>query len=265
MQLSKDGQKIKSMRAGGIILRSVLDDVVSIVKPGVTGVDLDRLAEAKILQGGGKPAFKNYHGYPATLCVSVNDEVVHGIPSAKPLSVGDIVSLDAGIIYQNYVTDCATTVIVTQNGCQTIKQIMDKTKPEQFDKLPVKERLLAVTAKSLMLAIKAVKAGATTGDIGHAVSEYVAGFGFGVVRDLVGHGVGESVHQEPSVPNYGKAGSGYVLKEGETIAIEPMVTVGDWHITVDPDSWTIRTKDGSLAAHFEQTVLVTKNGYEILT
>ncbi len=258
-KLPVNEHKITAMRKGGALLHQILVELTEKVRPGVTGRELDQLAEQKIRAADAAPAFKHYRGYPASLCVSVNDEVVHGIPSAYAFKSGDVVSLDLGLNYDHFYTDSAITVVVTDHAAKTIDQIKSSGASSAVEKLVV------VTSESLYKGIEQVRAGIHTGDIGHAIQAHVEQHRLGVVRDLVGHGVGQSVHEEPSVPNYGTKGSGAVLKEGQTIAIEPMVTKGDWHVTTDPDGWTVRTKDGSLAAHFEHTVLVTQDGYEILT
>lgn len=256
-----DSKQIIAMRAGGKILHTILASLVGIVRPGQTGIELNAFAEARIASARAVPAFKHYHGFPAALCVSNNDEVVHGIPNAKKLKKDDVLSLDLGIQYQGYFTDCATTVIVTDDGAETIEDILKK----RDDTLKLHELLLKVTWQSLQAGIAAAIAGAHTGDIGYAVQTVAEAHKFGVVRDLVGHGVGTAVHQKPNVPNFGKAGSGEMLTNGLTIAIEPMITLDDWHVICDADGWTIRTEDGSVAAHFEHTVLVGDNGAEVLT
>lgn len=256
-----DPKQIEAMRTGGKHLHTILQFVANQVKPGITGLELNKIAETEIAAIHATPAFKNYHGYPAALCVSNNDEIVHGIPNAHPLQKGDVVSLDLGIVFDGFFTDSALTVIVTENGAQTIKDILNKP----HNTLSKHELLLKVTWGSLLAGIEAVRDGARTGDIGNAVQTLAEAHKFGVVRDLVGHGVGKAVHEEPSVPNFGKKGTGDLLRTGQTIAIEPMITLGSWHTTTDDDDWTIRTADGSLSAHFEHTVLVTENGADILT
>jgi len=253
----KSKKEIERLREGGKILAAVLRTVADAVRPGATTKELDELAEKLIRERGGAPIFKGYQSYgsrtayPASICTSINDEVVHGIPSAKrKLRAGDIVGIDIGMRYpidpSGMVTDMAVTL--------PVGKISDEA-----------ERLINVTRKSLDIGIKAVRAGATLGDIGSAIQEFVEKNNFGVVRDLVGHGVGHQLHEEPEVPNFGRAGTGMILKEGMVLALEPMVTSADWHVLVDKDGWAWRTRDGSLAAHFEHTVLVTKNGAEVLT
>jgi len=235
------------MRVAGIVTRETLDVVRSLVKPGVTTLDLDRAAEAHIRSRNGKPAFKGYHGYPGSICASVNNEVVHGIPSAKRvLREGDIVSVDTGAIVDGFVGDSATTIAVGK--------ISDET-----------ARLLKVTEASLYAAIEVVRPGATLGDGGWAVQKVAEEAGFGVVRDFVGHGIGRQMHEDPQVPNFGQKGRGMKLREGMVIAIEPMVNAGGWEVQVLKDGWTTITLDGSMSAHFEHTVAVTATGSRILT
>lgn len=235
------------MRAAGIIVREALELVRSLVKPGVSTLELDQAAEKHIASRGAKPAFKGYHGFPATLCTSVNGEVVHGIPNAKRvLKAGEIVSIDCGAVINGYYGDSAITVAVGE------------IKPET-------ERLLEVTKASLEAAIAVVKPGATLGDVGWAVQKVVEDAGFSVVRDFVGHGIGTRMHEDPQVPNYGTAGRGMKLREGMVIAIEPMVNVGSPDVQVLADGWTAVTVDGSMSAHFEHTVAVTATGARILT
>jgi methionyl aminopeptidase len=219
-----------------------------LVKPGATTLDLEKAAEAKIQELGAVSAFKGYRGYPCVLCTSVNDQVVHGIPSRKSvLREGDIVSIDCGVVLEGYYGDSAITLPVGH-------------------KLPANaQRLLDVTEASLKSAIDVVRAGATLGDIGAAVQEVVEADGFSVVRDFVGHGIGTQMHEEPQIPNYGQRGVGTRLKEGMVLAIEPMVNAGKPGVHVLGDGWTAVTKDGSLSAHFEHTVAVTNSGAVVLT
>lgn len=226
-------------------------EVAAAAVAGVSTWELDQLAERKIKAVGGVPAFKNFgpkgNEFPATLCTSVNDEIVHGVPSKKAiLREGDIISLDIGMRYKGLYTDTAITVGVGKISAEAAN-------------------LMDVTKKSLQAAINAAKIGNTIGDIGAATQKVVEAAGFSVVRDLVGHGVGYEVHEDPQVPGYGRAGSGLQLVSGMVLAIEPMVTVGSYKILVDKDDWTIRTADGSLSAHFEHTVAITKKGPRILT
>lgn len=244
----KSASEIEKMRRAGKVVREVLELVRGHVKPGATTLDLERVAEARIQELGAKPAFKGYHGFPCCLCTSINNEVVHGIPSKKRvLKEGDIVSVDCGAIIDGYYGDAAITIPVGE-----------KISPDTA-------RLLAATEKSLYAGISAVKPGATLGDIGAAVQSVVEAEGFSVVRDFVGHGIGSHMHEDPQVPNYGEAGSGMKLKAGMVIAIEPMVNAGKPDVRVLRDGWTAVTDDGSMSAHFEHTVAVTDTGAKVLT
>ena len=236
------------MRRAGRVVREVLELVRGLVRPGATTLDLEKAADKRMKELGAKPAFKGYHGFPAVLCTSVNNEVVHGIPSAKRvLKEGDIVSVDCGAIIDGYYGDAAITVPVG----------------EKID--PKTDRLLKVTEQSLQAGIAVVKPGATLGDIGAAVQSVVEAEGFSVVRDFVGHGIGSNMHEEPQVPNFGEAGRGMKLRPGMVIAIEPMVNAGGPDVRVLRDGWTAVTDDGSMSAHFEHTVAVTDTGARILT
>ncbi|MBI4089858.1 MAG: type I methionyl aminopeptidase [Candidatus Kerfeldbacteria bacterium] len=239
--------EIKAIRHSGEILAQAMHDVVDAVRRGVVvTLELDAIAEQAIRQRQGKPAFKGYRGYPRALCVSINDEVVHGIPQKnKQIKLGDTVGLDLGVVYDGMYTDMATTIAVAGSAEQ--------------------RRLLAVTRAALQAGLRQVRVGAFTGDIGAAVQQQVESQRYNVVRDLVGHGVGRGIHEEPSIPNFGKPGTGSQLQAGTAIAVEPMVTAGGFAVTIDDDGWTVRTADGSLAAHEERTVLVTATGYELLT
>ncbi len=235
------------MRRAGQVVREVLELVRGLVKPGASTYDLEKAAEARLNELGVKAAFKGYHGYPCVLCTSVNSEVVHGIPSPKRvLQEGDIVSVDFGVVVDGYYGDAAITVPVGK---------IDENKA----------RLLKVTEASLKAGIAAVKPGNTLGDVGAAVQSVVEGEGFSVVRDFVGHGIGAQMHEDPQVPNYGRAGQGMKLRAGMVIAIEPMVNAGKPDVMVLDDGWTAVAKDGSMSAHFEQTVAVTDTGARILT
>ena len=243
----KTPQEIEKMRASGAILRKVHQAVESAVKPGATTMDLEHVAEAKIKELGAKAAFKGYNEYPACLCTSVNHEVIHGIPSEKKvLQEGDIVSVDCGVILEGYYSDAAVTYPVGQLNAETRK-------------------LLDVTQASLEEAIRQVKVGATVGDIGATVQEICEAEGYGVVRDFVGHGIGKSMHEDPQVPNFGRRGKGTKLKAGMVLAIEPMINAGSADVKVMKDGWTAVTVDGSMSAHFEHTVAVTKDGPLVLT
>jgi methionyl aminopeptidase len=244
----KSASEIEKMRRAGKIVREVLELVRTLVKPGASTLDLEKAAEARIKELGAKPAFKGYHGFPCVLCTSVNQEVVHGIPSAKRiLKEGDIVSVDCGAIIDGYFGDAAITIPVGN----------------KID--PVTEKLLRVTETSLRAGIAEVKPGAHLGDIGAAVQKVVEDAGFSVVIDFVGHGIGTKMHEDPQVPNFGERGQGMKLKAGMVIAIEPMVNVGTPDVKVLADGWTAVTTDGSMSAHFEHTVAVTAEGARILT
>ncbi|HEX4066065.1 MAG TPA: type I methionyl aminopeptidase [Acidobacteriaceae bacterium] len=241
-------QEIEKMRRSGQVVREILELVRQAAKPGASTLDLETAAAEKMKELGATPAFKGYHGYPCVLCTSINNEVVHGIPSVKrKLRDGDIVSIDTGVVMDGYYGDSAITVAVGE-------RVNEKTR-----------KLLEVTEKSLQSAIRAVKAGATLGDVGAAVQETVEAEGFSVVRDFVGHGIGTHLHEDPQVPNYGLRGEGQKLKAGMVIAIEPMVNAGKPGVQVLKDGWTAVTEDGSWSAHFEHTVAVTADGAVVLT
>jgi methionyl aminopeptidase len=243
----KSATELDKMRKSGRIVRQVLKAVEAAVAPGVSTMDLERIAEKKIHDLGAKPAFKGYYDYPCVLCTSVNEQIVHGIPSEKRmLKDGDIVSIDCGVVLDGYFADSAITVPV------------GKVKPEIA-------KLLDVTKKSLERAIEQMVVGNTIGDIGAAVQELVEHNGFSVVRDFVGHGIGTRLHEDPQVPNYGKKGFGAKLKEGVVLAVEPMVNAGKPGAKVLEDKWTAVTEDGSFSAHFEHCVAVTKSGPVVLT
>jgi methionyl aminopeptidase len=246
MIIRKSRTEIEKMRAAGLIVAQVLKRLEEIVSPGMSTRDLDREAETIITGAGAYPTFKGYHGYPASICTSINDEVVHGIPSNRKLREGDIVSIDCGATLQGYVGDAAITV--------PVGKVSD----------PVK-RLLDVTRQSLFKAIEKCEIGNRLGDVCNAVQAYVEPLGYSVVRNYCGHGVGREMHEEPQVPNYGKPGTGPVLREGLVIAIEPMINLGHQDVKVLPDGWTVITMDGRPSAHFEHTVAVTSEGPQILT
>ena len=246
MNLIKSPQEIQIMREGGKILATVLKEVEKMAVAGITTMELDKAAERLILASGAKPAFKGYKGFPCSLCTSVNNVIVHGLPSKYELVNGDIVGLDLGVLWKGFNTDMARTVVVGQVPFET-------------------KRLLDVTKKAMRLGIKKARAGITTGDIGNTIARFVEDQGFGVVRDLVGHGIGKEIHEEPQIPNYGERHQGFKLQEGMVICIEPMVTVGSWQIKKAKDGYGIVTRDGSLAAHFENTVAITRDGAVVLT
>jgi len=242
----KSAREIETMRRSGKITSRVLTDLMKAAKAGMTTGQLDELAERGIRALGGVPTFKGYHGYPASICASVNDEVVHGIPGDRVLADGDLLSIDIGTTFEGYVSDSAVTV--------PIGTISNEAR-----------RLLEVTQECLMHGIAAMQKGNRLGDIGAAVQNHAEANGFGVVRELVGHGVGTAMHEEPQVPNYGKAGSGIELRPGLVLAIEPMITQGNYKVEILKDGWTVVTADGKLAAHFEHTIAVTEDGPKILT
>lgn len=252
MSAIKTKDEIQKMREGGSILAEVLREVAGMASPGVQTLYLSAAASELIRARGATPSFLGYAPsgapmpYPAALCASVNDEVVHVIPSERILKEGDIIGLDLGLWYKGLCVDAAITVGI---GAISLEA----------------KKLLETTREALSLGIAAVKDGAHTGDIGYAVQCFTEKRGFSVVRDLAGHGVGHAVHEEPLILNFGKKGTGELLKEGMTIAIEPMINTGGWRVKIDEDGWGIRTADGSLSAQFEHTVVVTKNGCEILT
>ncbi len=244
----KSPAEIEKMRRSGKIVRQVLDEVAAIVKPGISTMDLERVAAKKIKELGAKPAFKGYYDYPCVLCTSVNQEIVHGIPNEKRvLKEGDIVSIDCGVVLDGYYGDAAVTVPVGDGQNETVK------------------KLLKITQESLYKGIEKARIGNTVGDVGAAVQEHVEAAGFSVVREFVGHGIGTKLHEDPQVPNFGTRGHGARLREGMVIAIEPMVNIGRPGARVLEDKWTAVTEDGSLSAHFEHCVAVTIDGPVILT
>lgn len=243
----KSRDEIDIMREANRIVAEVLSFLKTFIKPGVTTEDLNNEAERITKERGAIPGFKGYGGYPKSLCVSINEEVVHGIPDKKRyIKDGDIVSLDYGVIYKGYYGDSAITVIVGK-AKENIKRLVD------------------VTEKSLYLGIKQAVPGNKLGDIGYTIQQYVESNKFGVVRDFGGHGIGKELHEEPFIPNFGDKNSGVELKEGMTIAIEPMVTEGGYSVNVLNDGWTVVTADKKIAAHFEHTIAITNNGPEILS
>ncbi len=247
MIVLKTGRELAVMREACRISYGALQEIGKAIEPGVTTAELDRLAEAYIRSKGAVPNFKGYEGYPATACISINNEVIHGIPSKKrKLVEGDIVSVDLGALYEGYHGDNAATFAVGT--------VSDEAK-----------RLMDTTRESLYEGIRAARAGGRIGDISHAIQAYVEAHGYSVVRQYVGHGVGTSLHEAPEVPNFGSPGRGVRLLPGMTIAIEPMVNVGGPAVRVLPDGWTVLTSDGSLSAHFEHTVAITADGPQILT
>ncbi len=244
----KSHAELEKMRRSGRIVRQVLDMVKALVAPGVSTMDLERAAEEKIRELGAKPAFKGYYDYPCVLCTSVNNEIIHGIPSPKRvLKEGDIISIDCGVVLDGYYGDSAVTVPVGKTLAPELKKLLD------------------VTAASLQKGIAEATVGKTVGDVGAAVQEYVEANGFSVVREFVGHGIGTRLHEDPQVPNFGTRGQGARLGEGMVLAIEPMVNIGKPGAKVLADKWTAVTEDGSYSAHFEHCVAVTRNGPLVLT
>ena len=246
MIVCKSPAEIEKMRAASALVAEVLNELATMVAVGVSTLDLDAAAERLVREAGAQPAFKGYRGYPNTICASVNEQVIHGIPSKQPLADGDIVSLDMGVKMNGFFGDSAVTVPVGRI-------------PEQA------AQLLRVTQESLEKGIEQVQLGGRVSDIGHAIQEHVEAHGFSVVREFVGHGIGSSLHEDPQIANYGDPGRGPRLAEGMTLAIEPMVNVGKPGVKMLSDGWTAVTRDGSLSAHFEHTVAVTKNGPLVLT
>ena len=242
----KDKNQLQKMRTAGRIVAEVLELMKETVKPGITTIELDRLAEKHIRKYGAIPAFKGYRGFPASLCTSINEEVVHGIPSLRELKSGDIISIDCGAIYDGYFGDSAITLPVGEISAEDRK-------------------LLAVCEESLRLGIAQAYKGNRLQDISYAIQAYVENNGMSVVRDFVGHGIGRKMHEEPQIPNFGKPGRGPRLEIGMALAIEPMVNLGGYEVVTLEDNWTVVTKDGRKSAHFEHTVAITENGPEILT
>jgi methionyl aminopeptidase len=242
----KSEQELRTMREAGQITGQVLKLLSETAKEGVTGRDLDKIVRKEYAKRGVVPTFLGYHGYPDTVCVSVNEELVHGIPNNRPFVRGDVVSIDLGATHKGFVGDTAVTV--------AIGEISDEA-----------QRLIDVTRESLWVGIRAARAGERLGVISHAIGEYIESQGFGVVREYVGHGVGRQMHEDPQVPNYGPADRGPLLRKGMVLALEPMVTVGDWHTKKHNDGWTVSTLDGSLCAHFEHTIAITDGEAEVLT
>ena len=246
MIILKSQDEIKKMAAAGRMVAEVLEEIRNIVAPDVTTLELDTFAESYIKSKGATPAFKGYRGFPASICTSVNEQVVHGIPSSERLRKGDIVSLDTGVYYKGFYGDAALTL--------TVGEVSNAAK-----------KLLSVTEKSLYLGIEKAVAGNRLFDISSAIQNQAESEGFSVVRSFVGHGIGRELHEDPQIPNFGRQGDGPMLKEGMTLAIEPMVNAGTWDVEILDDGWTAVTKDKKLSAHFEHTVAITSNGPVILT
>jgi methionyl aminopeptidase len=242
----KSDREIESMRRAGRIVATVLELLKVRVKPGMKTEELDIIAAGEAERLGATPSFKGYHGFPASLCVSVNDEIVHGIPGKRILQEGDIVSLDFGVIYEEFQGDAAITV-----GIGSISQEAKK--------------LIETTRGALEAGMDEARAGARLGDVSAAIQQYAESRGYSVVREYTGHGIGRQMHEDPQIPNFGLPGEGPVLKKGMTLALEPMVNIGGWRTKVGDNHWTVSTSDGSLSAHFENTIAITDNKYEVLT
>jgi len=248
MIILKSPDEVAKMRVAGSIVADTIDTVLASVGPGVSTADLDAVAEAFIRERKATPSFKGYRGFPASICASLNDEIVHGIPSPKRiLKEGDVLSLDFGAIWDGYHADSAVTVFVGE--------------PPSAEA----EKLVRVTEEALEAGISQIRPGGRLSDISHAVQQVVEGAGFSVIREYVGHGIGRNLHEDPQIPNYGLPGRGPELRPGLVVAVEPMVTMGDWRTRVLADDWTVVTADGSMAAHFEHTIAVTEVGHEVLT
>ena len=242
----KSPQELDSMRHAGAIVGAVIDLLKAAVAPGMTTLDLDKIAYKEITRQGAKPTFKGYQGFPASICTSVNEEIVHGIPGKRVLLEGDIVKVDVGATIEGFIGDAAVSLPVGEVSAEAIA-------------------LMEHTRISLEEGIKAAQPGGRVGDIGAAVQAYGESRGYGVVREFVGHGVGRFLHEDPQVPNYGQAGMGPLLRVGMCIAIEPMFNLGDWHTKILDDEWTVITADGKISAHFEHSIAITEDGPEILT
>lgn len=241
-------EEISAMRTAGKMLATIHRQIRSIARPGASGKDVAEMCKRELKGMGAQASFLGYHGFPDVICISVNDEVVHGIPNQLPFHDGDLVSFDFGVTHRGMITDSCFSMFIGKGA------------PDKQT-----QALLDATNASLQAGIEAVRAGAQVGDIGAAVQAVLEAGNYGIVRELVGHGVGHQLHEDPDIPNWGKAGTGMKLDAGMTIAIEPMATLGKHEVMLDPDRWTVRTRDGSLAAHAEHTVLITETGAEVLT
>jgi methionyl aminopeptidase len=245
--IRKSSEELERMRRAGSVVAATIDRLVEAVRPGMTTADLDRIAEDAIRSAGAVPSFKGYRGFPASICTSVNEEIVHGIPGKRRLGEGDLLSLDVGAIWEGYHGDSAVTVFVGE------------PRSDQA------EKLVRVTEEALEAGIAQIRPGNRLSDVSHAVQQVAEGAGFSVVREYVGHGIGQSLHEDPPLPNYGPPGRGPELRPGLVVAVEPMVNVGGWETRLLADEWTVVTADGSLSAHFEHTIAVTEDGPEVLT
>ena len=248
MIIYKSPEEIERMRRAGRIVAQTIQRLTQAVRPGMTTADLDRMAEEAIRSEGAVPSFKGYRGFPASICTSVNEQVVHGIPGRRVLQWGDLLSLDVGAIWEGYHGDSAVSVFVGGEAPSDTA-----------------EKLVRITDEALEAGISQLRAGGRLSDVGHAVQQVVEGAGFGVVREYVGHGIGRAMHEDPPIPNYGERGRGPKIRPGLVVAIEPMVNVGDWRTRLLGDQWTVVTVDGSLSAHFEHTIALTEDGPEVLT
>jgi len=246
MIVYKSQEEIQAIRVSNQIVAKILSELKGMVKPHVQTKDLDKYAEMRAKEMGALPAFKGYRGYPASLCTSINEEIVHGIPSSRTLREGDIISLDFGVIYKGYYGDAAVTY--------PVGKVTEKA-----------SRLIAVAEKAFYKGIKYMREGNRISDISHAIQTYVESQGFSVIRAFVGHGIGLALHEEPQVPNFGLPGHGPKIRKGLVLAIEPMISIGDWQVEILNDNWTAVTKDGSLSAHFEHTIALTEKGLKILS
>ena len=242
----KSSREIAVMRQAGRITAEILEILKSRLKPGMKTIELDSIAGNELKKRGAKPSFRGYRGFPADICVSINDEIVHGIPGERLIEEGDIVSIDLGVIYGGFQGDAAVTIGVGRIS-------------------PKAARLIGATRDALEAGISAACAGARLGDISASIQRYAEAAGYEVVREYTGHGIGRQMHESPQVPNFGKAGTGLLLKAGMTMALEPMFNCGSWRTRIDEDLWTVRTADGGLSAHFEHTIAITDDGPEVLT
>ncbi len=247
MIMIKNAAQIEKMRAAGALLARIRDQIKEAVKPGMTTLQLDDMAETLIREAGAKPSFKGYHGFPNTLCTSVDEMVVHGFPDKKPLEEGQLLSIDTGLILDGWQADSAVSVLVGGTGTDEAK------------------KLLRVTEECFWEGLQAAREGNRIGDIGHAVQKHAEANGFGVIRVLCGHGIGKNLHEEPDVPNFGEPGRGPRLKRGMTICIEPMISAGHFSVHTKPDGWGVVTDDGSICSHYEHTICITADVPEILT
>jgi methionyl aminopeptidase len=245
--IHKSPEEVDRMRRAGRVVATTIERLLASVRPGATTAQLDRLAEDAIRSAGAEPSFQGYRGFPASICTSVNEQVVHGIPGPRTLREGDLLSLDVGAIWDGYHADSAVSVFVGE--------------PPSAEA----EKLVRVTEESLEAGISQIRPGGRLSDISHAVQEVAEGAGFAVVREYVGHGIGRSLHEDPQIPNYGPPGRGPELRPGLVVAVEPMVNLGGWETRVLADQWTVVTADGSLSAHFEHTIALSEDGAEVLT